>query len=1275
MVKKSLIWLYSAATWLLWVGVILMACVVLGLRYYVLPNIQQYKPDIVAYASQAAGQKIDIGKIKAGWSGLHPHLDLYDLKLYDAQGRPALVLGHVETELSWLSLALGDLRLSSLVIHQPELTIRREADGAVYVAGIPMSGPSRPEFPNWLLRQSSIDVVDASVVWQDDLRGAPPLALHKLNLHVANPAWESFLGRHRFGLQAEPSTGGSQPIVLRGSVLGRDVGRMEQWRGTLYARVEDTELAAWRTWIDFPYDIRQGRGAVQAWMEFSAKRVDSLVADVVLRDVSARIGHQTPPTALQRLSGRLAWQRLPDGQELQAERLRLAAAGLRMHDGRLRVRKQGADGKETVSGEIRLDDIALEHLAGLANHLPLDPDLLQALSDTAPRGRVQDFSLKWSGTPAKVETYALDSRFTNLALNAYHGMPGFTGFSGSLQATQDGGKLTLNTGKSSLDLRDLLRQPIPFDKLSGQATWRMEQDNLAVKVTNLALTSPHLAGTLNAAYQRKGQGRGVLDLAGKFSQADGRYASFYYPVTLSPGTLHWLDTAIKGGQGSDVNVIVKGDLDEFPWENKKNGLFQVTAKISAGQLDYADHWPRIDGIKLDMLFRGNRMELNASEGRILGNSITRARVVIPALHGEHPVLEVDGEVTSPAGALLQFISASPVRDYTKHFTETMQASGAGKLTLALRIPLDTPQEGARVSGNYVVTDGTLTLDSDLPPLERLSGRLDFTESTLRAENVSAQLHGMPLLFGIRNDPQGRLLVTARGRADEAGIRRLVAHPVADRVHGATDWSGELALRDGKADVRLTSNLAGLSLALPPPLGKSAEQQVALEIAQTQHDAASQLITLRYGKALSAKLLRSSQGDEQQLERGEIRLGGTAEIPEQPGLHIAGRIDSLDWEQWESLTEDSSPQTDTLEVAGVNLAVGTLDAFGRRISDLTLAARRFSDGWVAGVASREITGDVTWLSAGNGKVVARLKALAVPPAQPAKLSNPDPATDRERSYPALDIIAETFEYKQKKLGHLELLASQQGSDWNISKFILTNPDSTLRLDGKWSNWRRSPATRLNLAWNIADLGKTMERYGYPDTIKGGEASLVGQLRWPGSPHNFEPGKLDGKLRLDTENGQFLKIKPGVGRLLGVLSLQSLPRRLLLDFSDVFSAGFSFDSISGDVDIASGVMKSNNFTMLGPSALVEISGETNLQKETQNLHIKVTPSISDSLSLAALAGGPAVGAAAFIAQKILKDPLNKLVSYEYDITGTWDDPQEMKSSKESPPRPAPFPSSMP
>ncbi|HEU4709719.1 MAG TPA: TIGR02099 family protein, partial [Methylophilaceae bacterium] len=319
MVKKSLFWFYRVTLIVLWTSIVIFASSVLTLRYLILPHIQDYKPTIEQRVSQAVGQKVTIGDIQASWQGLDPHLTLLDVVLHDQQNRPGLTLDHVEASLSWLSVPLLEPRLSSLAIYEPELTIRRERDGTLYVAGMAMSGPARPAFPNWLLRQAQIDVVDASIVWQDELRQAPPLTLSKLQLRLVSPPWENLIGHHKFGLQALPSAGSSQPIDIRGNLYGKDVSKLQEWHGTIYGLAQGTDIAAWRNWITYPFDLREGFGAAQFWADFSNGEFRRVTSDVVFRNVHTRFSASSPEVRLSTLSGRLKWIRHEDGNEFRAQ--------------------------------------------------------------------------------------------------------------------------------------------------------------------------------------------------------------------------------------------------------------------------------------------------------------------------------------------------------------------------------------------------------------------------------------------------------------------------------------------------------------------------------------------------------------------------------------------------------------------------------------------------------------------------------------------------------------------------------------------------------------------------------------------------------------------------------------------------------------------------------------------------------------------------------------------------------------------------------------------
>jgi uncharacterized protein YhdP len=225
--------------------------------------------------------------------------------------------------------------------------------------------------------------------------------------------------------------------------------------------------------------------------------------------------------------------------------------------------------------------------------------------------------------------------------------------------------------------------------------------------------------------------------------------------------------------------------------------------------------------------------------------------------------------------------------------------------------------------------------------------------------------------------------------------------------------------------------------------------------------------------------------------------------------------------------------------------------------------------------------------------------------------------------------------------------------------ITNPEGALLVDGMWQQGANPPRTHVNLNLEASDIGNLLGRLGYPESVRRGTAKLSGALSWAGGPLDFDYPTLSGNLTVEAVKGQFLKLEPGIGKLLGILSLQALPRRITLDFRDIFSEGFAFDEIAGTCTISRGVATTSNFRLQGPSARVLMSGEVNLAQETQKLRVRVSPSISDAASIAgALLGGPVAGVATFLAQKVLKDPLDQMVAYEYNVTGTWVDPQVSK-----------------
>ena len=195
-------------------------------------------------------------------------------------------------------------------------------------------------------------------------------------------------------------------------------------------------------------------------------------------------------------------------------------------------------------------------------------------------------------------------------------------------------------------------------------------------------------------------------------------------------------------------------------------------------------------------------------------------------------------------------------------------------------------------------------------------------------------------------------------------------------------------------------------------------------------------------------------------------------------------------------------------------------------------------------------------------------------------------------------------------------------------------------------------------------QTAGSHGHAQCFGHGKGTITGQVSWQGSPLSLHYPSMNGKLQLDMREGRFLQADPGIAKLLGVLSLQALPRRLALDFRDVFSQGFAFDFIRGDITLRQGVASTNNLQMKGLNAAVLMEGFADVKDETQDLHVVVIPEINaGTASLIATAINPAIGIGSFLAQMILSKPLGKAATQEFRITGSWLDPKVEKLSRKA------------
>lgn len=1269
-IRSSSLLTYRVLTWAVLAAGLLFGAAILVLRYWVLPDIANYREAIAQRISEAAGQRVTIGGISANWDGLRPQLALSQVVVHDAEGRPALELPQVDATLSWRSAARLQVDFHALDIYKPALMVRRDSRGGISVAGIAMNLEGGDGgFSRWLLSQRDIEIHDARLIWNDEMRAAPVLQLDALGLRIVNRG-----DRHRMALRAVPPAAFASPLDVRADLRGGDFRSLsDMLTGQLFVQVDQVDIAAWRQWLDFPVHFPQGRGALRAWLTFGGNELQGVIADTQLRDVKTRLGNHLPELDVRELGGRFSWKRVPGGMEFSTRKLAFSTGdGLVLPPMDLSLRLGAAGESGYGRGELQANVLELAPLVQLADRLPLDGELRRMLTALAPSGGLHDLSLRWNGAWPRPAAYALRGRFQDLSLRRHGALPGFSGFSGNIDGNEKGGTLHVASQKSQLDMPELFRERLQFDSLSGQLAWSVPADGIELRFSNFAYANADLAGTLFGSYRTAAGGPGIADFTGHLSRGLASRVTAYLPLTVAKNSRGWLDRAFIAGSSGDVRFRLKGDLRHFPFADERQGVFEVAAKLNGGVLHYGDSWPRISGIEGDFTFRGARLEMNARQAMIGNVQLARVRAQIPDLLHHDEQLGISGEAEGATADFLEFIDNSPVSAMINGFTEGMRAQGRGRLGLKLLLPLQN-MKNSKVSGNYQFVNNRLEPEPGFPPLEQVNGRLEFTESSVRVPAATATFLGGPLSVTAGSQRDAAVNIQFQGRINADAARRAGGVDWVRYMRGATDWRGSLVMRNKRVDMVVESSLQGLAVNLPAPLTKTAVESVPLRFERRFTGAREERITASVGNIVSVQLQRRGEGTDARIERGMVRFGeGQATDPQRAGIALSGAVKVLDLGEWLAFAGDAGAQEGGPALSTVDLRIDELRLFERRFADIAVKAAQQSGQLQAGVRGRDIEGTLAWRAQGKGRLTARLRKLNLPAAEAAATvpATAVPAAEaKSPELPGLDVLVDELQIAGRPLGRLELLATPQQRDWRIEKLVLITPESQLNVDGLWQSWLTRPRMQVNVRFEVNEVGRLLTRLGYPEGVRRGVAKVEGTLAWFGGPQKLDYPTLNGNFVLDAGKGQFLKLEPGIGKLLGILSLQSLPRRITLDFRDIFSEGLAFDEIVGAIKVVNGIASTDNLRITGPAARINMSGQVDLAKETQVLRVKINPQLSDTVSVAgALIGGPVAGLAAFVAQKLLKDPLDQIAAYEYDVTGTWSDPVVAKVERPQPPQAA-------
>jgi len=809
-----------------------------------------------------------------------------------------------------------------------------------------------------------------------------------------------------------------------------------------------------------------------------------------------------------------------------------------------------------------------------------------------------------------------------------------------------------------------------------------------------------------SGHGKGGRFPGVIDLTAQIEHGLATSVPRYMPVGLRH-TREYLAGAIQSGTVRHARLRLRGDLNEFPFAQggkSADGEFVVTAQAENLTFAYVppvltegvSRWPEFTELNGELVFDRTAMRIRDARAKLWGIELKHVNGEIANLTHE-ATLVIEGGGRGPLSDALRFVGATPIDGWLSHALRDATGTGQADLQLALNIPLHDTRS-TTVKGAVTLDGNDVRVRPDVPLLSNAKTRIEFSQRGFAIAPGTARALGGDVSFqgGLGGD--GVVRFSAQGIASAEGLRQAhelsLVPRLASAMVGQAPYKLQLGVTKGQTELQITSPLTGMALDLPAPLHKTAEASWPLRIQTQLLPAGAEAavprdrLHIELGNALQADYERQLTPEGARVQRGAVALGEVA-LPPLPanGVTAVAQLPQLNADAWWARVRTGLPEARNAgtpaadarepDVTGylpndASLRTANLTLGGRRLGNLNLTLQRRGSGdgeaWHSTLQGDTAQGQVDFRPAGTGvpwpRWQARLARLTVPAAEGDAPSATEAAAEAARTAanattpPAIDLVVDELEWRGKKLGKLELDGRPADGpaprDWRLARLNLASADSRLAGSGLWSAGRKRMTLELKL--DMSDAGSMIERLGMGKQVRNGHGRVQGEFNWTGAALQPDWASMGGAAQVNVDGGQFLKAEPGAARLLGVLSLQSLPRRLTLDFRDVFQQGFGFDNLAGDITLDQGVARSNNLRIRGVQAAVLIEGQTDLKHETQDLHMVVVPEINaGTASLAYAAINPAIGLGTFLAQLFLRKPLMQAGTREFHVGGTWSDPQ--------------------
>ncbi len=1154
--------------WVILAFLIITVAVISCLFRALTPWATEYKAEVEQKLSLAFGQKVTINTMETGWYWFEPVVKLNQISISDGK-QTAVKLSNLLIGINlFSSLWHWQIQPGILLIEDLHLGLHQE-NGNWQIDGIDGQDAHKltwnsltyqPLFA-WILGQQKIIIKNLSA--DIFMENGTLIPLKKLNLKIARRSGYY----HIKGKGSLAQTTATKFQFLADLTL--DPFDINKTKGQVFFSVKHLLPVQWTSFAPLArFQPKDGKGDLQFWADITKGQLKLLQAKIDFHHLAWLDKQNQKNQQIQTLKANLAWKPSNEGWELSADQINLGLNDTVWPENSLKINYF----KEHQDYFVFVKDILLAPLLKTSFSLP---ERLMALETAKPQGHLHDTQLHI--TPAGVD-YIL-TRFSDLGWKEFNNKPGFENLAGALQWQPQKGQLEL--AGDQIVINPHKQRSIRLAALQAVFNWHKEDDGFRVNIERFIVNHPNLILSAKGIIDKISEkSSGQLNLKAEFTGKDTQIFLPYLPAKyLKPKFDAWLKNDIKKMSEISGELLVNGPINDFPFDTQP-GTFEINSHIKGLSLAFARNWPLVNEIEAYLRINKRNMEADIVHSNLQGIIGHNSKVRIDDIGLDKEVLDFQTQINSKAAKLLSLLNHSPLKTKLSALS-MLDMQGMLAVDLKLAAPLYPENDKILALGEINFLNNQIVVHHNLNDfdLTQVNGSMHFDQAGILDSRLKAKLLGFPANIFIKSlhEPVSVTELKVQGKASSELLSKKLNLPIHDLLQGSVFIESTLNLADDPQNyshLKLQSSLEGLGINLPSPLGKSTETKMPLSVDIDFNSTKALNMLVNYNNQLSSDLSFLNSNGLLQLKTGEINFGALVNKPKErrKGLKISGSLESFDLEQWLAVKEklphleNKNSLIEALRQIDINVAQAKI--WKQNYKNLNVkATKKTENNWLINLEESKLDAQLEYQTDTN-TLTGQFKKLHI-----KNTTFPDKkatAALSPKDLPNLNVNIASLQIGNFDLGNLSMKTKSTASMWRLEDCRINSPSYQINLKGKWLKNAKQNLTDFQAEMQISDLAASLKRWKMSPKVEAKKGQLEFQGGWQGSIADFKLAKLNGQFKMDFKNGRITNLSPeteeklGLGKLLSIFSLQTIPRRLKLDFSDLSKGGYSFDKFKGTFD---------------------------------------------------------------------------------------------------------------